>query len=164
MYKCIDVQFLPTNLNVKNQSFFVWIHIGATTKFGNLASVCLNRSPLYQSSNLVGTLRLIDSMGLRVERPSSPCSWRIPWYFSRSLAHTHATSIRPCRTCVLGLFMCYRGHLYSCEVIKMCSWSIYIHGDGNMHAMEYFILTYLKAQTNKLTKKKKLIMCKEYQI
>ena len=47
-------------------------------------------SPLYQSSNLVGTLQLIDSIGLRVEQPSSPCSWRIPWYFSRSLAHTHA--------------------------------------------------------------------------
>ena len=45
---------------------------------------------MYQSSNLVGTLRLIDSIGLRVERPCSPCSWRIPWYFSRSLAHTHA--------------------------------------------------------------------------
>ena len=46
--------------------------------------------PVYRSSNLVGTLRLIDSIGLRVERPYSPSSQRIPWYFSRSLAHTHA--------------------------------------------------------------------------
>ena len=47
-------------------------------------------APVYQSSNLVRTLRLIDSIGLRVERPYSPSSRRIPWYFSRSLAHTHA--------------------------------------------------------------------------
>ena len=46
--------------------------------------------PVYQSSNLVGTLQLIDSIGLRVEQPSSPSSRGNPWYFSRSLDHTHA--------------------------------------------------------------------------
>ena len=51
---------------------------------------CSPRSPVYRSSNLVGTLRHIDSIGLRVERPYSPSSRRIPWYVSRSLAHTHA--------------------------------------------------------------------------
>ena len=43
-----------------------------------------------RSSNLVGSLQLIDSIGLRVERPYSPSSRRIPWYFCRSLAHTDA--------------------------------------------------------------------------
>ena len=51
-------------------------------------SVCC--TPLYQSFNLVGTLRHIDSIGLRVERPYSPSHRRIPWYVSRYLAHTHA--------------------------------------------------------------------------
>ena len=66
--------------------------------------------PVYQSSNLVGTLRLIDSIGLRVERPrpgqavdgfldilADPSPILMP------------TLIQPCLTCVLGLCMCYIG-------------------------------------------------------
>ena len=67
-------------------------------------------SPLYQSSNLVGTLRLIDSFGLRVERPRPG---QAVDGFHDILADPSPilmpTSIQPCLTCVLGLFMCYRG-------------------------------------------------------
>ena len=73
------------NLNLSNsprQSSVQVEQLGATW--------VITESPVYWSSNLVGTLRLIDSIGLRVERPYSPSSRRIPWYFSTSLAHTHA--------------------------------------------------------------------------
>ena len=46
--------------------------------------------PVNQSFNLIGILRHIDSIGLRVERPCQPCRRRIPGYFSRSLGHTNA--------------------------------------------------------------------------
>ena len=66
-------------------------------------------TPVYQSSNL-GTLRLIDSIGLRVERPRPGQAVN---GFLDILADPSPklmpTSIQPCQTCVLGLFMCYSG-------------------------------------------------------
>ena len=47
-------------------------------------------SPVNRSSNLIGTLRHIDSIALRVGRPSQPSHRRIPSYVSRSLGHTNA--------------------------------------------------------------------------
>ena len=47
-------------------------------------------APVYRSFNLIGKLRPIDSIGLRVERPCQPCRRQIPWYVSRSLGHTNA--------------------------------------------------------------------------
>ena len=46
-------------------------------EFSNMLRKNVSRgqcAPVYQSSNLVGTLRLIDSIGLWVERPYSPSS------------------------------------------------------------------------------------------
>ena len=49
-----------------------------------------DKAPVNQSFILIGILRHIDSIGLRVERPCQPCRRRIPGYFSRSLGHTNA--------------------------------------------------------------------------
>ena len=78
-YNFLRLKVIPlkTKFNIECLSFFLSLPFTDST-------------PVYRSSNLVGTLRLIDSIGLRVERPYSPSSQRIPWYFSRSLAHTHA--------------------------------------------------------------------------
>ena len=40
MHRCSVPTYKP---ECQKSEFFVWIHIDATTKFGNLASVCLNR-------------------------------------------------------------------------------------------------------------------------
>ena len=72
------------------QQYLFWLLPRHIDHFDYDLLSCFISSEKHQSSNLVGTLRLIDSIGLRVERPYSPSSRRIPWYFSRSLAHTHA--------------------------------------------------------------------------
>ena len=47
-------------------------------------------APVNHSSNLIGILRHIDSIALRVGQPSQPSHRRIPSYVSRSLGHTNA--------------------------------------------------------------------------
>ena len=44
------------------------------------------------------------------------------------------TSIRPCRTCVLGLFMCYRGWITAVPYmpsIQLCRQMLVVHGAGH---------------------------------
>ena len=82
-------------------------------------------SPVYQSSNLVGTLRLIDSIGLRVERPYSPSSRRIPWHFSRSLAHTHADTYPTMPNMCTGAFYVLHRLNNSCAIYAIYTVVLY---------------------------------------
>ena len=77
--------------------------------YQNITFLFILITPVYRSSNL-GTLRLIDSIGLRVDRPRP--SQAVDGFLdilADSSPILMPTSIQPCRTCVLGLFMCYRG-------------------------------------------------------
>ena len=81
---------------------------------------------MYRSSNLVGTLRHIDSIGLRVERPYSPSRRRIPWYVSRSLAHTHADFDPTMPNMCTGSFYVLQRLNNSCAIYEALQDTVYI--------------------------------------